>query len=254
MKDFIIEKLNTLKVKNNDKLIEYVDFCCNNNIGKHHKNVTEKHHILPKSLFKEFEDLSIHKWNATFITYENHYIAHSLLFEAFYDDELIFAWWNMNSQNINKLTKTPEDIIGPERYKELRENHYNIVSKMPHLVNKSPITIEKRLHTMSLPDENGETILQKNGRKISDSLSDKVYSFNLKTQLFEHIDKKIFDTQWYSVGRTAKYITIYEYNDILYTNRETLCLYNNIDISVTKTDYGRFKPYRRIVLTIDEII
>ena len=130
---------------------------------------------MAKLLFKEFEDLSIHKWNATFITYEIHYIAHSLLFEAFYDDELIFAWWNMNLQNINKLTKTPEDIIGPERYKELRENHYNIVSKMPHLVNKSPITIEKRLHTMSLPD----------------SLSDKVYSFNLKTQLFEHIDKKI---------------------------------------------------------------
>ena len=61
---------------------------------------------------------------------------------------------------------------------------------MPHLVNKSPITIEKRLHTMSLPDENGETILQKNGRKISDSLSDKVYSFNLKTQLFELLIKR----------------------------------------------------------------
>ena len=31
-------------------------------------------------------------------------------------------------------------------------------------------------------------------------------------------------------------------------------MFSIIDISVTKTDYGRFKPYRRIVLTINEII
>ena len=31
-------------------------------------------------------------------------------------------------------------------------------------------------------------------------------------------------------------------------------MFSIIDISVTKTDYGRFKPYRRIVLTIDKII
>ena len=41
---------------------------------------------------------------------------------------------------------------------------------------------------------------------------------------------------------------------IYYTQIEKLYVYNNIDISVTKTDYGRFKPYRRIVLTINEII
>jgi len=40
---------------------------------------TEKHHILPKSIFPEFSDLKDHKWNQVKLTYREHFLAHWLL-------------------------------------------------------------------------------------------------------------------------------------------------------------------------------
>lgn len=39
----------------------------------------EAHHILPKSLFKEYSDLKIHKWNKVLLTAREHFICHILL-------------------------------------------------------------------------------------------------------------------------------------------------------------------------------
>lgn len=65
-----------------------------------------------------------------------------------------------------------EDIVGSERYSELRKLHYDIVSQLPHLTNRSNETIQKRNDTMSIPDENGVTEFQRNGQKISKSLKE----------------------------------------------------------------------------------
>ncbi len=180
MRAFIIEKLKTLAVKNEEKLIEYVDFCINNNKISHIKRQTENHHILLKSIFDEYSDLSEFVWNSTHLTYEDHYIAHSLLAEAVNHNSVIYAWRNMNSQN-NKIN-LGEDIVGSERYSALRKLHYDIVSQLPHLTNRSKETIQKRNDTMSVPDENGVTEFQRNGQKISKSLKE---SDNLKT-IFLH--------------------------------------------------------------------
>ena len=37
---------------------------------------SEKHHILPTSLFKEFDNLSTHPWNAVRLSHREHFIAH----------------------------------------------------------------------------------------------------------------------------------------------------------------------------------
>lgn len=171
MREFIIEKLKTLKIKNEEKLFEYVDFCINKNKSKHIKRQTEKHHILLKSIFDEYSDLNEFVWNSTYLTYEDHYIAHSLLAEAIIHNSVIYAWWNMNSQNNNKIN-IGEHIVGSDRYSELRKLHYDIVSKLPHLTNKTKETIQKRNDTMSVPDENGVTEFQRNGQKISKSLKE----------------------------------------------------------------------------------
>jgi hypothetical protein len=254
IREFIIEKLQTLIIKNKEKLVEYVDFCINKNLKSHTKRKTERHHILLRSIFEEYSDLRKNCWNATYLTYEDHYIAHSILAEAVNHNSIIFAWWNMHSLNINKID-LGEDILESERYSELRKLHYDVVvSQLPHLVNRSKETIQRRNDTMAVSDENGITEFQRNGQKISLALSNKVYSFNLKTQQYEHLDKMIYDKQWYSVGRTAKYKTLYEYNGIFYEDRVILCNQNNIDVLVMKKEYGNNKPYKRLKLDIIQLI
>lgn len=61
-----------------DFLNEYLDFLLdykNDSIG-----YRENHHILPRALFKDFENVD---WNQKYILYEDHIFAHELLFQAF---------------------------------------------------------------------------------------------------------------------------------------------------------------------------
>ena len=43
----------------------------------------ENHHILPKSIFTEYKNLSGNKWNSVLLTPREHYICHLLLFKMF---------------------------------------------------------------------------------------------------------------------------------------------------------------------------
>ena len=227
MRQFIIEQLQTLTIKDEGKLLEYVDFCIINNKQKHTKRQTEKHHILLSSIFKQYSDLNIHKWNSTFLTYSDHYLAHSLFAEAIGHNSAVFAWWNMNSQNKTKV-ESQEDIIGPERYKELRQLHYDIVSQLPHLKNKSEECIQKRKTTLSTPDENGVTGFQKNAQKISQSLIERgsllaeknpVYNKNIikdrKNPEIRFASPKDFDRSKY-VPIKMGYILLYDNTGELY--------------------------------------
>ena len=44
------------------------------------KGKTEHHHILPKSIFPEYDNLVEHSWNGVHLTYKEHIICHKLLF------------------------------------------------------------------------------------------------------------------------------------------------------------------------------
>ena len=43
----------------------------------------ESHHILPKSIFPEYEDLKAHKWNGVLLNAREHYIIHSLIWKHY---------------------------------------------------------------------------------------------------------------------------------------------------------------------------
>jgi len=52
----LIEKLRTLNVIDDEKLVNYVEFCLHNSTEVE-KRKTQNHHILPKSAFPEYIDL-----------------------------------------------------------------------------------------------------------------------------------------------------------------------------------------------------
>lgn len=105
-KKFIIDKISTLKVINEETLIKYVDFCFNKNLGTVYKennySKSSLHHILPKSLFPEYSNLKENIWNGSHLLYADHYYAHWLLTEAIDDygqSHAFLAMHNKDSKN-----------------------------------------------------------------------------------------------------------------------------------------------------------
>lgn len=243
-----IKKLKTLNVINEDKLNLYIEFCLLKNRNKKYSN-TEAHHILPKSLFPEYSNLEDNSWNCAHLKYEDHYIAHSILAEAIDNDKIIYAWNSMNSINTKSKNIKP---IGIDRYILLRERHRKIVSAGQIKRNKNPEIINKRKETLSVKKENGLTGFQENGIKISKALKGKVSILNIKNNIkFRGVQQEDYDNCWYLVGHTAKYITLYEIDGILYTEKGL-----NIDKNILLKDYFKIrknKPFKNIKLSIEEV-
>ena len=63
------------------------------------KNIGEKHHIKPRSLFP---DLINDKENIVKLTYREHYICHWLLTKIYPSKEMTFAFWLFHSWNKDK--------------------------------------------------------------------------------------------------------------------------------------------------------
>jgi len=113
----IEQELKKLDVNNNSFLEQYIYFCKENNIGSKGKGIA-LHHILPSKVFPEYSDLISNKWNGSYLSFENHYIAHALLALAINNPSIIGAWWGMNNKDRNKGINGL-DVIGPEKYSEL---------------------------------------------------------------------------------------------------------------------------------------
>jgi len=121
--------LNKYKV-DEIKLDNYFNICIDNNLHKHTKFVTELHHILPVSLFPEYQDLKKYKWNGTYLTYINHYKIHALLADMTNIESMISAWWGMNNKNqYNGRLSGPVEIIGEKLYSELRKKAIDKISQ-----------------------------------------------------------------------------------------------------------------------------
>ena len=119
--------LNTLKLFNNNynvasnnHLEEYLNICSYPDINSKY---AENHHILPKSLFPDYE---INPENIVRLSYENHYLAHSLLALALDNDKMTQAWVLMNGYRYNGSSKI--DLLGKDKYKELKKKSYDYLS------------------------------------------------------------------------------------------------------------------------------
>lgn len=113
MRQFLINELIKLNVKNINKVYEYVDFCLLNDNKVKIKNETSHHHILPNCLFKEYAKLSKNKWNGSHLTYYQHYYAHFLFTEAIDNESQLFAFCAMHFKDL-KLKRITSDELIPE--------------------------------------------------------------------------------------------------------------------------------------------
>lgn len=64
-------------------LIEYLKYCGTEFLLEEESIYSELHHILPRSVFPEFENLQISPWNGRHLPYLNHVEAHTLLAAAY---------------------------------------------------------------------------------------------------------------------------------------------------------------------------
>jgi hypothetical protein len=118
MRDFLIDKLLELNVKDINKVYEYVDFCLNADNKIKIKNVTSHHHILPNCLFKEYAKLSKHKYNGSHLTYYQHYYAHFLFTEAINDESQLFAFCAMHFKDLKLKRISPDELISEDVFNQ----------------------------------------------------------------------------------------------------------------------------------------
>ena len=87
-----------------ERCLRFLEYCSRSNFGKK-LELSEKHHILPKSkrLFPEFGNLRYNEWNAIILTPRQHYIAHWILSRVFLDSRersaALLAFYRMYANN-----------------------------------------------------------------------------------------------------------------------------------------------------------
>ena len=163
--------LSTLK-HNPHYLARYVNFIETRNEAK---GRTESHHILPKSLFPEYENVN---QNLVNLTPREHYLAHMLLYKVFpHSPQMKYAFWamcNWKSPTMNRTFKVNSRIYEKLKHqfmemmseKMKNKNNFNspkirqiIRERYGGMGNASKIIFEKQKQTM-LEKYGYETIFQ----------------------------------------------------------------------------------------------
>ena len=102
---------------NLDRYIKFISSCAKTeNIDLEY---TELHHILPKSLFPEFADLNVNKWNSIRLTYSQHFVAHRILWKVYGGPMAMAFGVFRNRKATEKYTKR---IITAKIYSDLRKD------------------------------------------------------------------------------------------------------------------------------------
>lgn len=65
---------------------------------------THAHHICPRSMFPDYQRLSIFTWNSVKLTPRQHFIAHYMLYKAFDTSSMLVAFICMRSYNTRSRT------------------------------------------------------------------------------------------------------------------------------------------------------
>jgi hypothetical protein len=85
----------------------------NKNDGKYY----EVHHILPKSIFKEFKNIKKYPWNGILLTLKEHYIVHILLSKMFINNQHNYKMNEAITQFSRKHTLTKAQILFALKFK-----------------------------------------------------------------------------------------------------------------------------------------
>lgn len=101
-----------------DALDEYLELVSSSDLTD---GYTEKHHILPKSLFPEYAN---EKWNLVTLVYEKHVKSHELLFRIFRTTGMYIAYKSMSGISSELRILVAADLSGdgnPAKRQEVRQ-------------------------------------------------------------------------------------------------------------------------------------
>jgi hypothetical protein len=74
-----------------DRYIRFIEFATENIVPQ-----GQKHHILPRAVYPEFEDLQKNPWNCKPLSCADHFRAHYFLFRALPNQPLVYyVFWRM---------------------------------------------------------------------------------------------------------------------------------------------------------------
>ena len=205
MRQFLIDQLRNLSVKDELKLIHYVDFCLSNSIQEKIIFETSLHHILPKAKnlpFICFSNLKVHEWNGVNLYHHDHYIAHYLLFESIDHYSITKSFVAMHEKDYKLGRISEEVLVNADNYDIAMKSHKKLMSIHMNTILENGLTraqeaakkqietkrlsgyyetskvsqlytveaTEKRMKTlMTINDETGLTRAQEIGKKVSET-------------------------------------------------------------------------------------
>ena len=94
------------------------------------------HHILPKSMWKQFEDFSKFGWNKVLLSEREHFIAHLLLWKSFENNEMTTAMNMMSNFFEVKNSRLYEELR-----KQFKENLREEIKNRPQFSTKGITTV-----------------------------------------------------------------------------------------------------------------
>lgn len=94
------------------------------------QSIIERHHILPKSIFPEYRDLSVYSWNSSKLTLREHFIAH-LMLHFIFGGKMTYALYHMIPQSIKKYSyeEFSDELAFKSRWYEYVRMEYRNVRK-----------------------------------------------------------------------------------------------------------------------------
>lgn len=134
----------------------YIKFCQAFS-GKHEK-VFERHHILPRSLFHQYETET---WNLVNLSPRAHFVAHHLLYLACKCEQTKYAFWMMCNAVGPQQRYNPSSSVyekAKQQFSLLQSQRYSIPEHNPFTYKKTKETI---IHRHGGLGNSSETIFKK---------------------------------------------------------------------------------------------
>jgi len=263
---------STVKIKDLDKLKEYITFCIENDeeqrlLDEDGYSLTSHHHILPRAdtlPFNDYTNLKSNSWNGTHLTYKNHYTAHHILVYALDTFATHEAFTKMNSTDVKKGRLKESDLIGADEFNRLmiergrlhsEWHHKEIILEDGTVSTNTKETGKKISKTTTTPytDENGikTTLAKEQGKKSSKTKQSNTWWDNIKDStmfkrnetiqniiIFEGFKITIKEKNRINMKRT-KLLKTKRFN--LYNNKNELILENTIKQELDKISKALFK-------------
>lgn len=169
----------------NDALNLYISLIERNTGITHDDSIyVEKHHILPKSMFKEYR---LSKWNLVNLTYDDHIEAHRLLMLMYQNSKMKRAYSFITRNNLDEKIKfqTSGAFTGDENVSKKADVRKKISEKKtgverPDMKGKKYFGASKETYELgikSMSEKLKETVIvrDKDGNKFRVSIDDERY-------------------------------------------------------------------------------